>query len=478
MTINVAIAGESFAAESYDAVHLPGRPARLSARISLPERPNPNELESWLGQEVTVSEEDGATPWSETRRVVRLRVQAEPSGADVTLCGEGATGALAGRPALSAWADAAPAEVAEDILARAGAAVNTSLGSAAATSPVPYLLQNNRTDRDFLDALARAYGFAMIDLANGEVAIADSPPGDSRSLDLDELTGGGLIHDLRLPISERVETIFEEDGQFHLLEASAAEAPPATFHDEPARRHGVSPSREHLATLIEGHADGDGLSRRLVLVVPRGDVHVGDLVESEALPKAMAVVGRRTTLEDWGIVSTLELVDPAQLAAALVPCSADKTEALEAPPFTLATVAEPSLAEDPGWCSVVVPGIGDDTPLPAQLLAWGGGGADGGPSLLPAREATVLIAFAGNPLMPRLVVLGVCHNGANPPATTDNAVCILRFGEDDRGSMLQFGRDGTLTLEGSADLKLGAERIAIEAGEIQLIGSAIEMKKG
>ena len=449
----------------------------MSARISLPEGPDPSELESWLGQEVTVSEEDGAAPWSETRRVVRLRVQADPSGADVTLWGEGATGALAGRPALSAWADAAPAEVAEDILARAGAAVDTSLGSGVATSPVPYLLQNNRTDRDFLDALARAYGFAMIDLANGEVAIAENPPGESRSLDLAELTDGGLIHDLRLPINERSETIFEEDGQFHLLEASAAEAPPATFHDEPAHPPGFARSREHLAALIEGHADGDGLSRRLVLVIPRGDVHVGDLVESEALPKAMAVVGRRTTLEDWGIVSTLELVDPTQLAAALVPCSADKAEAPKAPPFTLATVAEPSLAEDPGWCSVVVPGIGDDTPLPAQLLAWGGG-AEGGPSLLPAGEATVLIAFAGDPLMPRLVVLGVCHNGANPPATTGNGVCILRFGEDDRGSMLHLGADGTVTLKGGADMKLGAERIAIEAGEIQLIGSAIEMKKG
>lgn len=472
MAINVAVAGERFVAERYDSAHLPGRPARFSARISLPEGPDPDELESWLGQEVIVSEEEGAAPWSEARRVVRLRVQ----GADVTLWGEGATGALDGRPAFSAWADAAPAEVAEDILDRAGATVERSLGSGAATSPVPYLLQNNATDRDFLDALARAYGFATMDLANGDVAIADTPPGENHSLDRAALTEGGLIHDLRLPASERGATVFEEDGKFELLEASAAETPAATFHDEPAAWAGLARSREHLATLIEGHADGDSLSRRVVLVVPRGDLHVGDLVESEVLPKAMAIAARRTTLEAHGIVSTLELVDPAQFAAALVPGSADRGAAPEALSFTLATVAEPSLAESPGWCSVLVPGIGDDTPLPAQLLAWGGG-AEGGPSLLPACEATVLIAFVGDPLMSRLVVLGVCHNGANPPATTDNAVCILRFGEADGGSMLHLDADGKITLKG-ADLKMEAERIAVKASEIQLIGSAIEMKKG
>ena len=471
MAINVAVAGERFVAESYDSAHLPGRPARFSARIALPEGPDPDDLESWLGQEVTVSEE-GATPWSETRRVVRLRA----AGADVTLWGEGASGALDDRPAFFAWAEAAPAEVVEDILARAGAAVEMSLGSGAASAPAPYLLQNNRTDRDFIDALARAYGFAMIDLASGDVAIADAPPGESHSFDRAALTGGSLIHDLRLPISERRTAVFEEDGKFDLLEASAAEAPAATFHDEPAGRPGFAPSREHLATLIEGHADGDSLSRRVVLIIPRGDLHVGDLVESEELPKAMAVVGRRTTLEDRGIVSTVELVESAQFAAALVPRRAVAGEAPEALSFTLATVAEPSLDEGPGWCSVVVPGIGDDTPLPAQLLAWGGG-AQGGPSLLPACEATVLIAFLGDTVMPRLVVLGVCRNGANPPATTDNGVCILRFGEDEGGSMLHLAADGTVTLKG-VDMKLDAERIAFKANEIQLIGSAIEMKKG
>ena len=470
MAISVNIAGESFVAEGYESTQLPGRPARFSARISLPQERSMDDLESWLGQEVTVSDE-GAVHWTETRRVVRIRAE----GADTTLWGEGATGALDGRPALSAWTDAAPSDVAEEVLNRAGAQVETSLDSGAATEPARYLLQNQRTDRDFLDALARAYGFATFDLANGGVAIAETPPGGTHSID--RAAECSLIHDLRLPASERGSAVFEEDGEFELIEASAAEAPAATFHDQPAIWPGFAPWREHLATLIEGHADGISLYRRLVLVVPRGDIHVGDLVEGDAIQQEMAVVSRRTKLEDHGIVSTLELVEPMQFAAALIPSCADKGDARTSPPFTLATVAAPHLEEHPGWCSVVVPGIGDDMPLPAQLLAWGGG-ATRGPSLLPESEATVLVAFLGDALMPRLAVLGICLHGANPPASTEGGVCILRLGEDEGGTMAHLAADGTIILKG-ADLKLHAEeRIAIEANEIQLLGSAIKFKRG
>ena len=470
MAINVNVAGEGFVAESYESAQLPGRPARLSARISLPEGRAADDLEPWLGQEVTVSEE-GAVPWTETRRVVRIRAE----GADVTLWGEGATGALDGRPALSAWTDAAPVDVAEEVLDRAGARVETSLDSSAATEPAQYLLQNQRTDRSFLDALARAYGFAMFDLANGDVAVANTAPGESHTIE--RASECNLIHELRLPASERVSAVFEKDGEFELLEASAAEAAAATFHDQPVIWPGFVPHREHLATLIEGHADGMSLSRRAILVVPRGDLHVGDLVEGDPIRNEMAVVGRRTTLEHRGIVSTLELVEPAQFAAALTPPCADKGDAKASPPFTLATVAEPHLEERPGWCRVVVPGIGDDAPFPAQLLAWGGG-ADGGPSLLPESEATVLVAFVGDAVIPRLEVLGVCRHGANPPATTDSGVSILRFGEDEGGTMLYLDASGTVTIKG-ANLNLHAkERFAVEANEIQLIGPAIEFKRG
>ena len=469
MAITVTVAGETFVAESYDSVHLPGKPARFSVGVSLTEAPDQDDLESWLGQDVTVSD-DGPSPWSETRRVVRLR--AEESR--VTLWGEGGSGTLDDRSAFSVWTETAPADVAEEILERSGATTVISLESSATTAPVPYILQNFRTDRDVLGAIARAYGFAIVDMADGSVAIADTPPGTTHTLPREALAGRSPVHDLRLPVSDRRVAVFEEDGEIDLLEARAAEAPAATSHGEPVVRPGFSPSRDYLETLLEGHADSGSLSRRVSLRLPRGDIHVGDLVESEVLPTTMAVVARRTALKDRGIVSTVELVEPAKFVAPFVSRGAEVREVGDAIPFTLATVTEPTLPDRPGWCGVVVPGVEHDSPLPAQLLAWGGG-PEASPSWLPASETIVLVAFLGDSVMPRLVVLGVCHNGVNPPASTDPGVCVLHFGED--GQMLIFSADGTLTVKGTK-MELDAERIALKADEIQLIASSIKMQRG
>ena len=471
MTITVAVAGETFVAESYESVHLPGRPARLSVGIALPEAPEPDDLESWLGQAVTVSCE-GATPWLETRRVVHLRVE----GAELVLRGEGASGALDARPAVSAWVDAAATDVAEDIVVRAGAQAEISVAPGAATAPTPYFIQNHRADRDVLDALARAYGFAVLDKADGSVAITDTPPGVSHALDRTALSGCRVAHELQLPISEGRVAVYEENGKIDLLEARAAEAPAATFHEQPATRPGLVQSRDYLEILLEAHADAGSLSRRVVLALPRGDLHVGDLVESEAFPDTMAVAARRATLESRGIVSTVELVEPSRFVAALASGEASTGEGADATPIILATVAESNLQDRPGWCSVIMPGAGDDTPLPAQLLAWGGG-ANAGPSWLPACEALVPVALVGDTIMPRLVVLGVCRNEANPPATTDAASCVLHLGDDERGSTLHLAADGTFTVKG-AEMRLDAERIALKGSEILLTASAIKMEKG
>ena len=475
MAISVAVAGDTFVALRFESVHLPGRPARFSVSISLSEQADPDELASWLGQEVTVSGE-GAAPWSETRRVVRLRAE----DAEVTLWGEGASGALDDRPALSAWVDVTPADVAKDILDRSGAEIRVSLASSGANASAPYFVQYFRTDREFLGALARAYGFAVIDMDDGGVAIADAPPGESHALDGEAMVRCRLIHELQLPVSERQRSVFEENGSIELLEASAAAAPPATAHDDPASLPGFTPSPDHLMTLLEGHADAAGVFHLVRLVLPEANLRVGDLVDGESLPQTMAVIGRKTRLEAHGIVSTVDLVERERFAAAIAAGSADVVEPPRSPgpaPFTVATVAESPHPDLPGWCSVVVPGVGDEaSPFPAQLLAWGGG-AEGGPSWLPAPGGAVLVAFAGDALMPRLVVLGVLRHKENPPAVTDADACVLRFGQDEDGSMLRLSADGTFALRG-AEIQVDATRIAFRADEIELVAPTIAMKRG
>ena len=458
MAITVTVEGETFIVESYESSHMPGKPASSVIGVAVPTMFRRDMLESWLGKEATVTD-DGPAPWSEARRIVRVRAE----GRALTLWGQGASGGLLERPAFSVWTEASPAEVVEEILERAGIRAEVSLGSSAATAHLPYVLQHNATDWYVVQALARAYGFAIVDMADGGISVIDTPTGATHEVDPAMLAEDSVIHDVQLPVTEEWVATFEEDGTHELLEGRAAEAPPATAHEHPAARRGFVPSRDYLAALLEGSSKIGSLFGRSALVLPRGNLQVGDIVDSKAFPNTMAVVARRSTLDSRGMVSTIDLVDPSQFAAALAPRAADLHEGMaEVPAFTLATIAEPNLPEQPGWCSVVIPDAGNDTPLPAQLLAWGGG-TEGGPSWLPAAEALVLVALLGDAIMPRLVVLGVCRNGANPPAATNAETCILRFGEE--------GGDGAM-------LELGAERIVLKADEIQLTASAIKMNKG
>ena len=184
--------------------------AHVTVMIVLDEDPKTRELESWLGQELTVQGQ-GETPWKETRTIARVQAQ----GRHVSITGEGASAALDGRPASHAWVNASPGDVAQDILDRAGVRSRRLAGTNAVTTPASYLVQRHSTDREFLDRLGRACGFVIIDSPEGDVAIAHDAPGRTHSLAGPHEIWRNVIRDFRLPACARAEAIFEEDGQFY-----------------------------------------------------------------------------------------------------------------------------------------------------------------------------------------------------------------------------------------------------------------------
>ena len=208
------------------------------------------------------------------------------------------------------------------------------------------------------------------------------------------------------------------------------------------------------------------VSVRIRLDVARADIQVGDLVEGGPIREKMAVVARCARLEDHGVVSELELARPNEFAAAV---NGRVERVTEMWALTLGTVEEPGTEGKPGWCSVSVPEMGAGTTLPAQLITWGGGNGTG-PTLAPARGATVVVAMMGDGIMPRLTVLGVCNHANNAPATADEGTFTMVLGTDGSGATVRIGQDGRMSIESK-------EKIELSAATILLKGSSIEMKK-
>lgn len=460
-SIRVQVGRRDFEASGYAARHLPGQAPEVRVQIALPAPPELDTLRSWLGEPATI-QGNATTPWEEVRKVTRVRSRDN----EVEILARGTSVVLDGAPAARAWSETHAAAVAEDVLKRAGAKVRMHLQQQRATTQCPYLIQNHVSDRAFVNALARTYCFAVIDLAQGAVSLADAPPGRGHSINEFERSGTQTAHEFSVATEGRAATTFEKDGTFDRIEAGAAEPAPAQLHEEQSACLGYSPNREHLENLVEGRADSAAVHQRTTVKVVGGHFDVGDTIEGDVLDQTMAVAGRHTQLEGHGVVSMLELVPTAQLAAAL---SSENQHAPACPSLALAVIERSHIEDAPGWCALKLPDMDGDAQIPAQLIAPGGGRGSG-QTHAPSEGAEVLVALIGEPLMPRVIVLGVCRHANNPPASADEAVFALQIGTREEGCILQIGSDGVTRLDAKS-LKLAARDITLEGEAIDVVGT-------
>lgn len=483
MPLSVAIDGTEYFVDRYSYGHVLGRPSE--ARITFGHEAGvPRDLAAaWLGQQATISWTGGPADWSETLDIVGVRSHRTRT----KLICAGPSWRLTQRRSRRAWSDTAPVEAVEDLLTAAGLNFDTTARSGA--DKVPILLQLDQTDHAFISALARSFGFVLLDRPDGNIQICDRPEGGDAAFEEDDVTPEEtLAVGAVTPVAAETTTLVDGKAFERLVDSgsgSLIEGP--VFEPSPYLEEGGAATK-----ILANRRTSREEPVRTRITIRRGDVFVGETVDANGGDWPDGCIVKVSRKLHIGIVeSRLWVVDEQGFVRI-----SEQAPETAGPSILLASIVEPKTQPPPGWLAARLPWQDADESVLVQWTIAGGGGGFG-PFWLPQVGAEVLLAIEGDPSLPRLAFLGVLSHSKNPPAMDRRADkpdtvlvspggATIHFIEHDGSECILIGyggQDVTMRLEKSGAISIKGTKVSIvsdefsvEADQISLSGSSIKAK--
>lgn len=493
------LAGERHVVRALESFSACNTPAWAKARVALQAPPDPGAIEGWLGLPAVLGFGTGEE-YQEEWRVAGIAC----IGRVVEFQLEGPLGLLADR--LGDWAgvQVSAVDAAFAILREAGAEPSLDVSGSGPGQPFPLLLQPEVSDLVFLQHLGAASGFVLVEtFGDSDVALVDGPTLGEATLERADCVGETHCISVSRARFNGLLARFERDGAESPLSADCDGTPALP----PSALPGLSLDSDCLARSLRERMRQRGGGLRRTLEVQRPDIRPGWRVQLPGADEEFGVVTVHRRLHDDGGVSARLTLCPAYPDAflAAVPAPA----APLAPRWaTVARVASSKAAGSLGYVMVDLPRANPNVRI-ARLFAQctaPGGGRGYGLSVLPAVGSGVVLAFVGDSLSPRPVVLGVLHDGANAPPQHDSGSVsdimvrtaggsLVRLSGDDGREMIEIevgngkakvslDADGqvrvktkTMTFEAEEKILLKARTMALEADDLTLTGSTIKLEK-
>ena len=453
-------------------------PARAEVTVALPEVPDADSLRAWFGSVVTLDYKDGDAS-IETWRVAGL--DADERLLTVQLCGVLAQ--LQHGHSAIALSNASLLDCACTLLDRYGVSAQVDVSDEAATTPVALLMQPEIDDLTFLVALVDAGGFCMVDtLDDYGVALIDTAAcgeatvtplaGTATSSRLQVIAGSGR------PLAASIVTDRTRDS----LSVGQADT------TVPAIRSGVSLDPEALRVQLDARAARSSTCLTYHVETRNTAARPGWQVDVDASwigsPLSVQELSRHLD-ENQRVRTLLLLADPVDFTA-----SGPEVPHLPLPAPRCARVVAPESEDTKGFITIALDGPEAEVLTPAQLTAQTSGTGNGA-SILPQPDAWVAVAFLGDPLMSRPVVIGTLRDAIDPPPQhdgTDLTTLILArstagsevtfdCGDGGDSLMVRIGETSALALGADGQVTLEGDNITIDARVLTLKGSTIDMEQ-
>lgn len=485
MPLTIEIEKTKYRVERYQHTYQLGSPSRASLTVRHKDASPASVVADWLGRKASISWTGESPDWSEDLVVTGVESQRTVSR---IIC-NGPTIGLCQRRGRRAWTGKDPAAVVQELFADVKVSSTSRVDRKA---KLEILFQCDHTDHDFAWEVARSFGFSIVERSDGSVVLCDEPSEGNLALDLEDVltefcrslgeVGAGGVQASVLPDGKPIELIRRDADEGNLVNAP-------TFQPLPR-----SEDQSVLSAIVDARTMGRRRAVVSELTLRRGDAFVGQIVEAGEAWDGGAIVGVARELRDGAIETKIRVVPEGNFRPLR---STNVPSPMSATAFSLATVTSTGHGSRPGWVSVRLPWQAEGQSVEAQLTT-GGGGLGHGSFWLPALGAEVLLALEGDPISPRLLVLGVLAHKkhplpldieADPPDVVlassrggasitiiekpgEEAILLTYPGTD---VTVAIGKSGTLSVKGSV-LSLKTDTFSLEANQVTISGKEITLK--
>lgn len=474
----LVIAGQTLTVPELEVRHGLDRPACAEITVTMPDTPLADAVRGWLGTSVVLryNDPDDAT---ETWRVVSIEV----TDRRLRLQLGGALSALA-LSGSNFWRDnASLLDCACAVLARHQITSPAKVSHVAATTALPLLAQPATDDLTFLRHLCDAGGFVAVDTLDKDgVALIEAPTlGQAAVKAADGVAQ--RVHFLATATAPgQLGTLLEAGGRRDGVASGNGTAPATVLP-------GVTLANDALRAQLEARALRGGAAITYRVETLQAGPRPGWGVDVAGLEGGLGVTSVVRTLDSNGRVrSTLSVAKGADFTAGI-----GRPPPLPPVPLQVARVVSSEAHGLPGYLTVAIdhPAGTAPTQFPAQI-AGQGSGTGNGTSMLPQPGALALVAFAGDGLMPRPIVLSVLRNHndlppqhAGKPAdtlvvastTTGTEMTVTGSGDGEALTMSVGNGGASVTLSADGSVYLVGKAVTIEADTLTLRGSAIKLEE-
>ena len=476
----LSLPGHELDVHALRVTHRINLPARAEVTVALPEVPDADSLRTWFGLNVTLRYDDSIEIWQVTGL--------DADGRQLTVQLGGALAQLQHGHSAIALSNESLLGCACNLLDRYEVSAQVEVSNEAANAQVALLMQPGIDDFTFLAALADAGSFCIVDtLDDGGVALIDTAKlgeaivtplaGTAKNPRLQVIAGSGR------PLAASIVTDRTRDS---LSVGQIDTTPPAAI------RPGVSLDPEALRVQLDARAARNPTCLTCHVATRNTTARPGWQADVDAswISGPLSVQKLSRHLDENQCVRThLVLTDADDFKA-----SGPKVSDLPPPAPRCVRVIAAEENDKKGFITVALEGPETEvpTPTPAQLIAQASGTGNGA-SFLPQPDAWVAVAFLGDPLMPRPVVIGTLRDVLDPPpqhGDTDLDLTTLVLARSATGSKVIFGcaNDGdsllvrigetsALTLGADGRVTLEGDTITIDAKALTLKGSTINMEQ-